>query len=65
MFNNKKNNIQLNEDEKLIIIRSLDKYCDELKQIMSNPEVSKNDLLFICTSSYFNLVDCVKRKLND
>jgi len=33
MFNKNKNKIHLTEDEKLIIIRSLNKYSNELKNL--------------------------------
>jgi len=64
MFNKNKNKIHLTEDEKLIIIRSLNKYSNELKNLICNrPETSNDELLYICLDSYHHLVDCVKRKL--
>jgi len=65
MFNFKnKNNIHLNEDEKLIIIRSLNEYSESLKNLICNrPETSDDKLLYICLDSYHHLVDCVKRKI--
>ena len=64
MFNKNKNKIHLTEDEKLIIIRSLNEYSDQLKILISErPEVPNDKLLFTCLESYFHLVECVKKKL--
>jgi len=67
LFNDKtKNNIHLTPDEILIITRSLSDYSNQLKKLISNrPDVPNDDLLFTCLDSYFNLVECAKRKIED
>jgi hypothetical protein len=65
LFNKKKNKILLDDDEKIILQRSLLDYKEKLIDLMSNQEVANDKLHYICVHEYFHSVEKVIEKLNN